>query len=77
MCVLITNVDMVAKVNARRVGNARLYHGSRLAQCVGQRSFQIRKLETLVVNGIHVIVQVEEIAGHHVPTATPRFRFRV
>src|SRR5689334_18327342 len=69
---LITNVDVVAKVDASSFAHTCLDHRSRLVEGVRHRCVWIGELHALLVKSVHVVVKVEEVAGHHPLDEAPR-----
>jgi len=62
--VFITNVDTVTQIDPARFGNTGLDHGPGFAECMSFRSHEVGQFNTLIVDDVHVVVKVEEIARH-------------
>jgi hypothetical protein len=71
---LITNIDMVTQVDAPGLGDAGLDHRAGLAQSMRQSCVSVGKLHAFVVADIHVVMEIEKVAGHGAITRAPPVR---
>jgi hypothetical protein len=68
----VPNVDMVTKIDSACLGNAGLDHRSGFPESMGFGSSEVGQLNTLLVDRVDVVVEVEEIPGHPPKTGAHR-----